>query len=105
MNLGTHVVFDEGMVGEMAGAVRVLLDYVRGQQGEGVRVLWKIPAGGGENRGVGEVLGRVLGKELEGGVVRVVEWIQAEPVAVLESGSVVCAVHHGGANSFLESVW
>ena len=105
VNLGTHVVFDEGMVGEMAGAVRVLLDYVRGQQGEGVRVLWKIPAGGGENRGVGEVLGRVLGKELEGGVVRVVEWIQAEPVAVLESGSVVCAVHHGGANSFLESVW
>jgi len=37
--------------------------------------------------------------------VRVVEWVEAEPSAVLETGAVGCAVHHGGANSFLESVW
>jgi hydrogenase maturation factor len=48
---------------------------------------------------------RVLGEEVKAGVVRVVDWLEAEPMAVLESGVVVCAVHHGGANSFLEAVW
>ncbi|KAK3294448.1 uncharacterized protein B0H64DRAFT_418347 [Chaetomium fimeti] len=38
------------------------------------------------------------------GVVRIVDWLEAEPMAVLETGVVVCAVHHGGANSFLEAV-
>ncbi|KAH6632190.1 hypothetical protein F5144DRAFT_593001 [Chaetomium tenue] len=52
--------------------------------------LWKYP--------------RVLGEEVRAGVVKVVDWLEAEPMAVLESGVVVCAVHHGGANSFLEAV-
>ncbi|KAG7287512.1 hypothetical protein NEMBOFW57_007024 [Staphylotrichum longicolle] len=107
INLGTHVFFDEGMVEEMAGAVRVLLDGARERGVEGVRVLWKIPRRSGEEKldGTGEVVESVLGEEVEKGVVKVVEWVDAEPSAVLETGMVVCAVHHGGANSFLESVW
>jgi UDP:flavonoid glycosyltransferase YjiC (YdhE family) len=54
--------------------------------------------------GSGGVVERVLGEEVRTGVVKVVEWIEAEPSAVLEAGSVACAVHHGGANSFLEAV-
>jgi hypothetical protein len=87
------------------------LDGARERGVKGVKVLWKIPRGsseGGEGNGAawgpGSVVERVLGEEMKNGVVRVVEWVQAEPMAVLESGSVVCAVHHGGANSFLEAV-
>lgn len=107
INLGTHVFFDEGMVREMAGAVRILLDGAREMKVEGVRVLWKIPRGSGKEGmdRTGEVVESVLGQEVEKGVVKVVEWVEAEPSAVLETGTVVCAVHHGGANSFLESVW
>ncbi|KAK3899392.1 hypothetical protein C8A05DRAFT_36984 [Staphylotrichum tortipilum] len=104
INLGTHVFYGEGLAGEVARAVRVLLDRVAGK---GVRVLWKIPRGPGKDGGVfgeGSVVERVLGGELREGTVRVVEWLEAEPAAVLAVGTVVCAVHHGGANSFLESV-
>jgi hypothetical protein len=111
INLGTHVVFDEAMAGEMALAVRRLLDEAKNRGVEGVRVLWKIPTGSldaGKGSaavlGSGSVVERVLGEEMKNGVVKIVEWVQAEPMAVLESGSVVCAVHHGGANSFLEAV-
>ncbi|AEO66510.1 glycosyltransferase family 1 protein [Thermothielavioides terrestris NRRL 8126] len=91
INMGTHVFFDEVMAGEMARAVRVLLDRAmeKGVVQSGVR---------------DSVVERVLGEEVRRGVVRIVEWMEAEPTAVLESGAVVCAVHHGGANSFLESV-
>ncbi|KAK4149016.1 hypothetical protein C8A00DRAFT_47293 [Chaetomidium leptoderma] len=103
INLGTHVVFDGGMVGEMAGAVRVLLDaaaraaaYDDAKDGGG---------GGAHHKGGSAVIvERVLGEEVRKGVVKVVEWLEAEPTAVLAAGTVVCAVHHGGANSFLESV-
>lgn len=47
----------------------------------------------------------ILGPEIESGTVRIVNWFQAEPTAILQSGNLVCAVHHGGANSFLETVW
>ncbi|KAK1775966.1 hypothetical protein QBC45DRAFT_453586 [Copromyces sp. CBS 386.78] len=46
----------------------------------------------------------ILGPDIESGTVRIVDWFQAEPTAILQSGDLVCAVHHGGANSFLETV-
>ena len=46
----------------------------------------------------------ILGEDMREDRVRIVEWFDAEPTAVLEAGTVVCAVHHGGANSFLEAV-
>ncbi|KAH7630574.1 hypothetical protein B0T09DRAFT_398181 [Sordaria sp. MPI-SDFR-AT-0083] len=46
----------------------------------------------------------ILGPDIESGTVRIVNWFQAEPTAILQSGDLVCAVHHGGANSFLETV-
>jgi hypothetical protein len=113
VNLGTHVFYDEGTAGEIARAVKILLGSRNLRK---VRVLWKVPRRGkkvegrredGEGRcvfGSGVVVERVLGEEVRTGVVKVVEWIEAEPSAVLEAGSVACAVHHGGANSFLEAV-
>ncbi|KAG6379763.1 hypothetical protein JVT61DRAFT_10300 [Boletus reticuloceps] len=34
-----------------------------------------------------------------------VAWLDAEPISILQHANVVCAVHHGGANSFYEGVW
>lgn len=42
----------------------------------------------------------VLGPEVEADMVRITDWVTAEPKSVLESGHVVCSVHHGGASSF-----
>ncbi|OIW32609.1 UDP-Glycosyltransferase/glycogen phosphorylase [Coniochaeta ligniaria NRRL 30616] len=111
VNLGTHVMMSEESAVEMATALRILLDHARGARWrgrgmEGLRVLWKL-AVEGEGEGEGERgesrVYRILGRDVESGAVRIVRWIEAEPTAVLEEENVVCAVHHGGANSFLET--
>lgn len=115
VNLGTHVFMSEENAVEMATGIRLLLDHARSASWEdrklgGLRVLWKLTmqksVEDGERK-LGDwqensVYG-ILGRDVEAGVVRIVEWIEAEPPAVLREENVVCAVHHGGANSFLET--
>jgi hypothetical protein len=111
VNLGTHMLLDEGMAVEMATALRIALDAVeavlwRDSKLKGLQMLWKLNRKGNYEVGrKGCKVWDVLGDEMmESGRVKVVEWFEAEPTAVLEGGRVVCAVHHGGANSFLETV-
>ncbi|KAK0620512.1 hypothetical protein B0T14DRAFT_546357 [Immersiella caudata] len=111
VNLGTHMFLDEDMAVEMAVALRIALDAVvailwRDKKLKGLQVLWKLNRKGEYEVGkkgckVWDVLGERM---MLSGRVKVVEWFEAEPTAVLEGGRVVCAVHHGGANSFLETV-
>ena len=68
-------------------------------------MLWKLkPEETSENNGR-ESVNAILGQELENGRVRIERWLQADPVAILTSSYVVCAVHHGGANSYFEAAW
>jgi hypothetical protein len=113
VNLGTHTAMTEADAVAMAGALRVLLDAAASSSSEGdsrwknLRVLWKLKkdkAAGGYGLEPGSTLHGILGKELERDQVRVVDWLACEPVAVLETGAVVCAVSHGGANSVHEAI-
>lgn len=114
INLGTHLFFDEEFAGEMAKGVKILLDYSRSVEWrdltgrlKGLQVLWKLNNTAGDKEGLKgpwAAVRRILGHEVDKDLVRVVEWIEAEPTAVLEAGTVICAVHHGGANTFLETV-
>lgn len=98
---------------EMATAIRILLDHSRSvlwidtsKRLKGLQVLWKLNRKGEyEVLKEGSEVYKILGKDIDKGYVRIVDWIEAEPTAVLGCGRVVCAVHHGGANSFLETVW
>ncbi|KAK3378916.1 glycosyltransferase family 1 protein [Lasiosphaeria ovina] len=89
INLGTHMQFREEFATEMATAIRIIIDHARS-------VLWLLTPG--------SAVHKILGRDIEKDAVRIVDWIEAEPTAVLETGSVICAVHHGGANSFLETL-
>ncbi|KAK4169705.1 hypothetical protein QBC43DRAFT_306565 [Cladorrhinum sp. PSN259] len=116
INLGTHLFFNEEFAEEMAKGVKMLLEYARSVEWidvskrlRGLQVLWKLNNTGGDKtceglKGPWAAVRKVLGEEMDNDLVRVVEWIEAEPTAVLEAGTVVCAVHHGGANTFLETV-
>ena len=114
INLGTHLFFDEEFAGEMAKGVNILLDHSRSLEWrdltgrlKGLQVLWKLNNTAGDKEGLKgpwAAVRRILSREMDEDLVRVVEWIEAEPTAVLEIGTVVCAVHHGGANTFLETV-
>ena len=101
VNLGSHVVSNEKLSREMASAFRVLLDYHEQQGSRKIQMLWKVRADGDIQNAVDEV----IGKEIKEGRVRVVAWLNAEPISVLQHPNVVCTVHHGGANSFYEGIW
>ena len=101
INLGSHVVSDELLAREMASAFRILLDYHDRQGSRKIQLLWKARAEGD----IQNVVDEVIGKEIKERRVKVVAWLDAEPISVLQHPNVVCTVHHGGANSFYEGVW
>ncbi|TRM62784.1 hypothetical protein BD626DRAFT_403258 [Schizophyllum amplum] len=87
MIMGTHFEYDEPMA-------RRVLKGLLGGVGAATQILWKLP-----NR---DLLGALLDDTDR---VRAVSWFVAEPAAILAHENVVCYVHHGGANSYLECAW
>lgn len=97
-NLGSNMTSDTTLTRALATAMRVLLD-----QNPKVQILWKLRRDRydePENKGVDDI----LSAEMKNGRVRIESWLKAEPGAILRSGLIVCAVHHGGANSYFEAV-
>ena len=94
VNLGSHVVSDAQVARELASGLRVILDCRPDLQ-----VLWKLRS----KDSVGDSLSEVLGKEMKSKRVRIESWLAADPLAIMQSGNIVCSVHHGGGNSFYEA--
>ncbi|CAG7992048.1 unnamed protein product [Penicillium olsonii] len=106
LNLGSICPVAEDQALELALALKVVLDTLRVQpKAQNFQVLWKLKKLG--NYPVsepGSPIGKVLGQYIKLDSVRIVDWIQVEPIAILQSGHAVCSIHHGGANSFNEAV-
>ncbi|CAG8072578.1 unnamed protein product [Penicillium salamii] len=106
LNLGSICPITEDQALELALALKVVLDTLRVQpKAQNFQVLWKLKKLG--NYPVSEPaspIGKVLGQYIKLDSVRIVDWIQVEPIAILQSGHAVCSIHHGGANSFNEAV-
>jgi hypothetical protein len=96
INLGSLYRFDERSADSMLGAIEFLLERVGN-----VQVLWKLRPLRDGDHWVGEMRMRLGG---DGGRVKVVDWVSAEPAAVLASKDVILAVHHGGASSYHEAI-
>ena len=101
INLGSHMVSDEKLAREMSCAFRMLLDYHDKRGSSKIQVLWKAKTEGD----IHKVIDEIIGKEMKEGRIKVVAWLDAEPVSILQHPNVVCTVHHGGANSFYEGIW
>lgn len=116
INLGSHITMDDAMAREFAAALKVVLD-----SQPKLQVLWKLKRSGRltlqsarmfkKNASSDREADRVtaasldaISSEIESGRVKVEEWLSVDPLAVLQSGHVVCAVHHGGSNSFHEAL-
>ena len=94
VNLGSLAASDASSTRELAIGLRIVLE-----QCADLQVLWKLTS----DRYSDECLGQILSRELNEGRVRIVNWLVADPLAILQSGHVVCSVHHGGANSYYEA--
>ena len=94
INLGSHTLSEGSDAVELAKGVRVMLG-----RHQDLQVLWKLQSV------LTDDLKAILGAEIEGdGRVMVRNWLETDPVSLLQSGHVICSVHHGGANSFYEAV-
>lgn len=115
INLGSHIRMDGSMAREFAASLKVLLD-----RRPDIQVLWKLKTSGGlalqtvnskapldggfHGNGLERGSLDAISDELATGRVKVLEWLSVDPLAVLQSGHVVCSVHHGGSNSFHEAL-
>ncbi|KAK4032007.1 glycosyltransferase [Parachaetomium inaequale] len=119
ISLGTHRFMLEDEALEMAGAIQQLFDAAEARKegaGGGVggvpgklQVLWKLKRDRPGDvptyeTGPGTKVYKVLEEAMEEGRVRIVDWVKPQPTAILQTGTVVCSVSHGGANSFNDAL-
>jgi len=116
INLGSHIRMDGSMARQFASGLKVLLE-----KRPDIQVLWKLKSSGGlvlqasansksktdggfQGNGLEEGSLDAISKELASERVKVLEWLSVDPLSVLQSGHIVCSVHHGGSNSFHEAL-
>ncbi|KAL6856569.1 glycosyltransferase family 1 protein [Trichoderma novae-zelandiae] len=106
VNMGSLVKVSEQQAFEMARALKVVIDrFDQDTEKKRLQVLWKLQKKGKYSVFASEcMLAHVLGREFSYDRIRVIDWIQVEPLSILRTGHVICSVHHGGANSFNEAI-
>ncbi|TFK37243.1 hypothetical protein BDQ12DRAFT_653145 [Crucibulum laeve] len=101
VNLGTHAIVNTTNTRELAKAFSAVIQHER-IHGRSLQILWKLQLVPGSE--VDEILKEELGSEIKIGIVRVVDWLAVDPIAILQQGNIICSIHHGGANSFFEGI-
>ncbi|EHK43614.1 glycosyltransferase family 1 protein [Trichoderma atroviride IMI 206040] len=106
INMGTLVKMTEDQAVELAKALKIVINELDKDVKKGrIQVLWKLRKYGAYSVFLpGCRIEQVLCQAFQQDRIRVKEWIQADPLAVFRTGSVVCSIHHGGANSYNEAI-
>lgn len=107
VNLGTQLTMTPEQGLEFALALRDFLD-ADGPSSE-CQILWKVKQEGMKSKelswaGEWRAVRDILLSEIEADRVRITSWVEADPCCILQSGHIVCSVHHGGANSHHEAI-
>ena len=93
INLGSHIVSEIADAQQIAAGIRIAI----AGHAE-LQILWKHTVHEKD-----EITENILADEIASGRVKIQKWLRPDPAAILQSGNVVCSVHHGGANSFYEA--
>ncbi|KAL4803377.1 diacylglycerol acyltransferase-domain-containing protein [Aspergillus unguis] len=101
INLGTLYAPDPSVVVEIATGVK---SFLASPAGKDIQVLWKLPKHPHDQDEIYTQALTSLQSERDFDQVRVMSWFEVEPMAMLETGQIVCSVHHGGANSWYEAI-
>ncbi|CAG9990345.1 unnamed protein product [Clonostachys byssicola] len=104
INLGSHVIYDKDATSELTAAVHSLLDEAKKAKQE-IQVLWKMnKSAGGHEGGQKSAVSSAMNGHAENDRIRIVDWLETEPISILRSENVICSVNHGGANSYFEAI-
>lgn len=94
MCMGTHYRYTESQVRAIIGGFLGAVGH-----DSGVQLFWKLSGKDGFKNLLDELL--IDPKDRER--FKIVDWIQADPSAVMSHRNVVVSIHHGGANSYYEA--
>ncbi|KAJ5475569.1 hypothetical protein N7539_007856 [Penicillium diatomitis] len=94
ISLGSHAPLTESNALQTAKGIVALTT-----QMPDLKILWKLKFDWQNSKEFNEV----LGKDIKEDRIRIVPWIQADIMSVLDSDRIVAFVHHGGGNSFFEA--
>jgi hypothetical protein len=106
INLGTQMQTTEWDALEIARSLRQLFDRSFSHKDPRMRdlqVLWRLTKRGNYSAESGSRIHGILGKEIDDNKVLILSWLEPDPASVLAEENIICSVHHGGANSFLEA--
>lgn len=92
INMGSVFTWTEHSATQMARALKTVMNKMD------VQVLWKLS----KREAFSDDVFLDLSSEIQSNRVRVTSWIKADPTALMETGHIAIAVHHGGASSFFE---
>ncbi|KAH7302842.1 hypothetical protein B0I35DRAFT_455445 [Stachybotrys elegans] len=95
INLGSLAQYSEERASVMIAVIAAILHSTNSQ------VLWKFQAAGTYSRDVFEPVRQYIDSKR----LRVKEWLEIDPISMLQTGDVVLFVHHGGAGSYHEAIW
>ena len=95
INLGSIIRYTEEQARAMVGALAVVMR----PQPE-VQELWKLHKYGE----YGDAFLPPVQDAIRDGRLKLEKWLAADPIAILKSGHIIAAVHHGGANCYHEAI-
>ncbi|GFF59528.1 diacylglycerol O-acyltransferase 2A [Aspergillus udagawae] len=101
VNLGTLYAPDPKVAENIARGLKMFLTSWKGDK---VQILWKLPKHPHDKDNVYAQSIKPLEAEVEADSARIRPWFEVEPMAMLQTGQIVCSVHHGGANSWYEAI-
>ncbi|KNG84909.1 diacylglycerol acyltransferase family [Aspergillus nomiae NRRL 13137] len=101
VNLGTLYAPDPKVAESIATGLKLFLDAWKGEE---IQILWKLPKHPHDEDDVYSRSIQPLRQETEADRVRIHPWFSVEPMAMLQTGQIICSVHHGGANSWYEAI-
>ncbi|GAB1208144.1 hypothetical protein APSETT445_006885 [Aspergillus pseudonomiae] len=101
VNLGTLYAPDPKVAESIATGLKLFLDAWKGEE---IQILWKLPKHPHDEDDVYSRSTQPLRQETEADRVRIHPWFSVEPMAMLQTGQIICSVHHGGANSWYEAI-
>ncbi|RLL97770.1 hypothetical protein CFD26_101966 [Aspergillus turcosus] len=101
INLGTLYAPDPKVAENIARGLKMFLTSWKGDK---VQILWKLPKHPHDEDDVYAQSIKPLQAEVEADSARIQPWFEVEPMAMLQTGQIVCSVHHGGANSWYEAI-
>ena len=95
ISLGSHFEMEPEYAQALSEALALILN-VR----HDVQILWKYKPSSPD----AQVTTRAIQQLVIEDKVKIVNWLEADPLAILQTGHVCCVVNHGGSNSYHEAV-